>query len=212
MFHLSEHNTTRSGCVGILLTGGASRRFGNDKLTQRVDDSFIAELAARSLSTACENSYEAGNSLTDLPQIPGTLGQGPLAAIAHAVSFLRQRELLDLGQCAIVLAGDVPFVQPSTLAILNHWPGSSSVVPVIDGEGQYLAARWSAESLDKSAALVSTGVRKVREALVLPRTQWLTIEMWEKENYFEFLDVDTPEDFSRAIETRRASLDGRATG
>ena len=206
------HTTSRSGCVGILLTGGASRRFGNDKLTQKIDDSSIAELAARSLSAACQNSYEAGNTLTDLPQIPGTRGQGPLAAIASAVRFLRQRELLDPGQGAIVLAGDVPFIQPSTLAILDHWPGSSSVVPVVNGKGQYLAARWSEESLDISQALVSTGVRKVREALVLPRTQWLTIEMWENRSYFEFLDVDTPEDFSGAIETRRACLDRRAAG
>ncbi len=204
--------TSRSGCVGILLTGGASKRFGNDKLAQRIDGLSVAELAARSLSAVCESSYEAGNSLTDLPQIPGTLGQGPLAAIAHAVSFLRQRALLDISQCAIVLAGDVPLIQPSTLAILNNWPGSSSVVPVVDGEGQYLAARWSAESLDKSKYLVSTGVRKVREALILPSTQWLTIEMWENMSHLEFLDVDTPEDFSRAIDTRRTNLDGRATG
>lgn len=212
MFQIKSRSECQSQCVGILLTGGASKRFGNDKLAQRIGDSSVAEMAARSLGTACERSYEAGNGLTELPQIPGTLGLGPLAAIAQTVSFLRQRELLDLNQCAIVLAGDVPFIQPSTLAILNHWPGSASVVPVVDSESQYLAARWSAESLDKSKALVSTGVRKIREALVLPSTQWVTIEMWDKSCYFEFLDVDTPEDFSRAIEIRRASIDGKATG
>ncbi len=211
MFHHSQQNGTRSGCVGILLTGGTSKRFGKDKLTQRIDGHSVAELAAKSLSIACEKSFEAGIGLTGLPQIPHTLGQGPLAAIAHSVNFLRAREILDHDQCALILAGDVPFIQPETLGILANWPGNSSIVPVVIGENQYLAARWSAESLSKSIALVASGTRKVREALALPQTQWLSLEIWENYNYFEFLDLDTPEDFALAVETRRTTTNRRAT-
>ncbi len=194
-------------CVGILLAGGSSKRFGKDKLVQKIGDCIVVERAAKSLSAVCHHSFEAGTGLTELAQIPGTVKLGPLAAIAKTVEHLRSSGVLGETQSAIVLAGDLPFISPSTISVLANWPGTASVVPVVDKREQYLTARWSAEALQRSVEFRHKGLLRVRDALDLPQTQWLSIEEWENQASFEFIDMDTPEDLARAIKAGAFSVE-----
>ncbi|MDA8271781.1 MAG: NTP transferase domain-containing protein [Actinomycetota bacterium] len=195
-------------CVGILLAGGSSKRFGKDKLSQRIGNCLVVELAAKSLSAVCNSSFEAGAGLTKLAQIPDTVQLGPLAAIAKTVEHLRSSGVLEATQSAIVLAGDLPCISPSTISLLANWPGTASVVPVVDEREQYLTARWSAEALQRSIDLRHKGLLRVRDALDLPQTQWLSIDEWENQASFEFIDMDTPEDLARAIKAGAFSVEG----
>lgn len=205
-----NHVQIQPPCVGILLAGGSSKRFGKDKLSQRIGDFLVVELAAKSLSAVCHSSFEAGAGLTDLPQIPDTVQLGPLAAVAKTVEHLRRNGVLDSTQSAIILAGDLPFISPSTISLLANWPGAASVVPVIAKKEQYLTARWSAEALERSVDLRHKGLLRVRDALDLPQTQWLSIDEWENRTSFEFIDMDTPEDLARAIKAEAFNVEGIA--
>lgn len=194
--------------IGILLSGGRSRRFGSDKLKERIRGVEVAQMSARSLVEVCPSSFEAGSELTELPQIPGTLGNGPLAAIATCFQYLKNRYPLQIAG-AIVLAADMPFIRQSTLAILLNWPGQASLVPVVNGRAQYLAARWSRESLERSVSLVHNERLRVSEALNLPGTQWLSTDKWEKKDTVDFIDIDTREDLTEACMRRSCSIDER---
>lgn len=187
--------------MGILLTGGNSRRFGSNKLLNKIGDDEIAQLAAATLTAACDQSFEAGIGLTSLPQIPDLYNEGPLRAISVAAIFLRENGFLDPSQSALILAGDMPLMQTATLKMLINWPGDKSVVPVIHDQPQYLAARWSSRSLHKAVELVQLGVRKVRLALEDDATLWVNYDVWENEHSYQFLDVDTKDDFELALKT-----------
>ncbi len=198
-----HHTDLRTHCIGLLLAGGDSTRFGQNKLTQCISGSRIAELAAKALASVCQNSFEAGTGLTDLVQVPGSLGCGPLGAIAKTVHHLRESADFDPRASAIVLAADLPLISPATLHLLADWPGTANVVPVVNGRGQYLAARWSAKALDIALALHQRGVFRVRDALTLTETHWLSYDRWE--DSMEFLDVDTPEDL---LQVRHSAISG----
>ena len=183
--------------LGILLAGGFSKRFGLNKLSQRLDGTTVAEHSAKVLSSVCARSYEAGIGLTSLPQIPDSVGRGPLAAISQAVTFLRKSGDLSSTQCALVLAADLPLISAASLTYLAEWPGYASVVPVVDGRAQFLSARWSAQALNLSISLVEADQLRVQDALKYSPTHWLSIEHWDR-NSPEFLDVDTPDELALA--------------
>ena len=95
----------------------------------------------------------------------------------------------------VVLACDLPRLEVPIVRLLASWPGSSSVVPVVDGRRQPLCARWSAEHLDTSASLVATGARSLRALTDLPGVVLLEESEWSKTGPADwFRDVDTPED------------------
>lgn len=187
--------------VGILLTGGKSRRFGSNKLLRKIGEDELAQLAAKSLTAVCDQSFEAGIGLTSLPQIPYTLNEGPLQAVSMSAVFLRESGSLQPLQSTLVLAGDMPFIKATTLNGLVEWPGDKSVVPIVHGKPQYLAARWSSRSLDKAVELVQMGIRKAGLALEDEETLWVNYGVWENEKAYEFRDIDTIDDFELALKT-----------
>ncbi len=186
-------------CIGMLLTGGMSRRFGSNKLVQKIEGRTVAKLSADALSLACHTCFEVGLGLTGLPVIHDSSSLGPLAAIAQSVKYLRDQKILEFDQCALVLAGDVPLITVPTLRIIANWPGRDSLVPVVNGREQYLAARWSPESLDRSIFLTNNGIMKVREALDVSGTQRLSMDAWDNQDNPEFLDIDTPDELRKLI-------------
>ena len=204
-----KNHLTPTECVGLLLTGGTSQRFGRNKLTQPLGRQSVVQFAAQALTTTCRTTFEVGAGLTDLPQIPDSMGRGPLAAIAQAVTYLRANGILKSHQCALVLAGDVPLISSSTLAIIAHWPGNSSVIPVVNGREQYLAARWSPQCLDNSVTFAKRGSLKIKNALDAPKTQYLSLNKWNNDRNFEFLDVDTPDQISKVTDALRTITERR---
>ena len=194
-----QNRAAGGNCIGMLLTGGKSKRFGSDKLVHTIEGQTVAELSAHALSLACDTCFEVGLGLTGLPAIHDSSGQGPLAAIAQSVMYLRDQKILEFGQCALVLAGDVPLITASTLRIVANWPGRTSLVPVVNGREQYLAARWSPESLDRSIFLTKNGLMKVSKALDVSGTQRLSMDAWESQDNQEFLDIDTPDELRKLV-------------
>jgi molybdenum cofactor guanylyltransferase len=93
------------GLTGILLVGGASRRFGSPKALAELEGETLADRAWRLLGEACEERLAVGpGGLAD----PGT---GPVAAIAaglRAASY----------EVAVVVPVDMPLLTGEALHIL----------------------------------------------------------------------------------------------
>lgn len=185
-----EHNI----CVGLLLTGGYSTRFGSNKLLCPFGESNIISMTSQSLACTGITTYEAGAGLTSFAQIPDTIGGGPLFAIAKAYTYLLAAKAITDRTHILVLAGDIPMVKPSTLKRLAQWPTQDSVVPLINSEEQYLIARWSPASLAKACELVSQGVSRASAAIDATPTMKVTYDSLGLQTEIEFYDIDTKED------------------
>jgi len=82
------------GLSGLLLVGGASRRFGSPKAFARLDGETLAERAWRLLGEACDERLAVGR-LAGLP-FPSLAdeGTGPVAAIAAGLRAARNERVL----------------------------------------------------------------------------------------------------------------------
>jgi len=182
--------------AGILLTGGRSRRLGVDKAMLVLDGETLAQRAARRLGAACAPVVEAGDGVSGLPSVrERPPGAGPLAALAGAGAWLRERGHLG---AAVLLAVDLPGVDEPFLHWLRDRPGEPTVVLRVDGRLQPVCARYGSEALLAAGSLVAGGVRALHELFdvvdhdVVEADEWRIVASPDT-----FLDVDTPADAQR---------------
>jgi len=182
--------------AGILLTGGRSRRLGVDKATLVLDGETLAARAARHLDAVCSPVVEAGDGVSALPAVRETPpGAGPLAALAAAGTWLRER---GHHGPALLLAVDLPAVDEAFLGWLRDRPGEPTTVLRVDGRLQPVCARYGSDALLAAASLIVGGVHALWELFdvvehdVIEADEWRTVVAPDT-----FLDVDTPADAER---------------
>jgi molybdopterin-guanine dinucleotide biosynthesis protein A len=185
----------------LLLTGGASRRMGQDKALIGIDGEPLAVRTARVLAEVCEPVIEVGSGRTGLPCVTEEPpGGGPLAALVAGSAVLP-----DDGPI-LVVACDVPRLDASVLRLLAGHPGASTVVPEADGRLQVLCARYGPEARAAAPQVLADGGRSMVALLEQTRYEVLDEEAWSAVVDAEvFGDLDTPEDLERY---RGASRDG----
>lgn len=181
--------------AGILLTGGQSRRMGTDKALLQLDGTVMARRLGALLEATVTLAVEVGPGHSGLPMVHDEQpGHGPLVGISSGVRALRRK-----GWCgpAIVLACDLPLLTEAAVRLLIGWPGEGAVVPVVDGRGQPLCARWCHSDLRDAVSLARSGQRSLEG---LPRAKsctFITESDWGTEiSQRLFSDVDHPDDFS----------------
>src|SRR5918996_3934052 len=75
---------------GLLLTGGASRRMGEDKALIEVGGRRLVDHAAALLTAVADPVIEVGPGWSDLPAVrEDPAGSGPLAALGAGAAALR---------------------------------------------------------------------------------------------------------------------------
>ena len=95
------------------------------------------------LASVCDPVVEVGPGVSGLPAVrEEPPGAGPLVALLAGVGALGEPSSV------ILLACDLPNVSPELLRLLVEWPGSGTVIPVVDGRFQYACARYGAATLD----------------------------------------------------------------
>lgn len=190
-------------CAGLLLTGGGSRRLGTDKARIVWQGETLAARAARVLTAACAPVVEVGSGATDLPCVrEDPPGSGPLAALVAGTRALGAS--LHAGTRArrapgavVVLACDLPFVEPPMLSLLADWPGRPTVIPVVGGRLQYACARYGPDAPARAEAALAAGDHALRAALGDEYDE-LSEEHWRAvAPAHAFADVDTPTDLRR---------------
>jgi molybdopterin-guanine dinucleotide biosynthesis protein A len=177
--------------AGVLLTGGASRRMATDKATIVWRDETLAARAARVRTEVCDPVVEIGPGVSGLRygrEEPA--GSGPLAALVAG------GRMLGAGLPIVLLACDLPFVDAPVLRLLADWPGTGTVVPVVDGRLQYACARYGADAIERAERALAAGDRSLRAAAAdcdeLSEAAWMTVGPPHA-----FADVDTPADLLR---------------
>jgi molybdopterin-guanine dinucleotide biosynthesis protein A len=192
--------------AGILLAGGHSRRMGRDKALLPVPGSesktfvehlsallaaFCSEvvLVARDAEQAADYAHVGVRILTD--EISDV---GPLMGLYSGLRAMTASH-------ALVIAVDMPFVQPGIVRLLLAQPlDDALLVPVVDGFPQVLCAvyprsllptieeRLRAGRRDPRSLLEVAGVRMVDEAQLRAVDPQLR----------SFVNVNTPDEFARS--------------
>ena len=178
--------------AGVLLTGGASRRMGVDKTRLLVNGETLAARSARVLAAVCDPVVEVGPGVSGLPAVrEDPPGAGPLVALLAGVGALgRPRSV-------ILLACDLPNISPDLLRLLVEWPGSGTVIPVVDGRFQYACARYGPAAFDEARASLRHGLTSLRE-IAGSDCEYVSEADWGRvASALTFADVDTPEDLRR---------------
>jgi molybdopterin-guanine dinucleotide biosynthesis protein A len=152
------------GLTGVLLVGGASRRFGSPKALARLGGETLAERAWRLLGEACDERVAVGKRGDGLP-LPfplvddGTPTRAPLAGL---VAGLRSAS----NDVCVVLPVDCPNVRPETLRQLAAACADAAVPQTGPLPGAYhrralpvLERRLAAGELAIRAALAELDVR-----------------------------------------------------
>jgi molybdenum cofactor guanylyltransferase len=101
------------GLTGILLAGGASRRFGSAKALAELDGETLAARAWRTLGEACDERLAVGKRADALP-LPFDLtddGTDVRAPIAGVVAGLRAAR----NELCVFMPVDTPFLRPADL-------------------------------------------------------------------------------------------------
>lgn len=104
------------GLTGILLVGGASRRFGSPKALAEFDGETLVERAWRTLHAACDACIAVGKDEDALP-LPFRIvddGSAVRAPLAGIVAGMRAAGT----ELAVVLPVDVPLMRPTDLRAL----------------------------------------------------------------------------------------------
>ena len=188
---------------GLLLTGGASRRMGEDKALIEVGGRRLVDRAATLLTAVADPVVEVGPGWSGLPAVQeDPPGSGPLAALGAGAAALRAA---GYDGPVLVLAVDMPRVGVELLRFLAGRAGTATAVPRAGGHPQPMCARYGPDVLAAVDERLAAGGRSLRDLLetlaALGAVSWVEPEEWEPVAGPEaFADVDTPEDLRRLRE------------
>ena len=102
--------------TGVLLVGGASRRFGTPKALARVDGEMLAERAWRVLGEACDERIAVGKTADALP-LPFPLADDGVAVRAPLAGVVAGLRAAGTDVC-VFLPVDCPAITPAALRAL----------------------------------------------------------------------------------------------
>jgi len=186
-----------SGNVGIVLTGGDSRRMGANKALLRHGEKPFAQLAAELLQRECKSVYLVGGMPTELkplgwPHMTDTSpGSGPLGGIATAFERTSADNL-------VVLPCDLPLISQDIIqGVIARARQGWDVTVVLAGQTLHpLVGVYSRRILPNLQRCLSEGDKSVKGLLSLCRKDGMTIGYYAvDENAMPMMNVNTPLDF-----------------
>jgi len=186
----------RTKLSAMILTGGASSRFGSDKSQAMLGERSLIENLLSTLPSNIE-IIVVGPQVQNASRVvryaqESPLGGGPVAAI-HAGLDLINSEFV------AIIATDMPFAHRILDVLIQNFPETEDATIPLDSQGvrQTLCALYRAESLRRAVAeLGSTHGQSVRNL-----THLLSVKEVQLEPSLQriLLDIDTPSDLEQAI-------------
>jgi molybdenum cofactor guanylyltransferase len=125
----------RHRLTGVLLVGGASRRFGSPKALARFEGETLAERAWRVLGDACDERIAVGKSADELPLPFPVLDDASdvRAPLAGVVAGLREAT----NELCVFLPVDCPLISAESLLQLAGVAAAAAVPPTGPLPGAY---------------------------------------------------------------------------
>ena len=150
----------RERVTGVLLVGGASRRFGSPKALARLDGETLAERAWRTLGEACDERIAVGKAADALPLPFPVVDDGAelRAAIVGVAAGLR---LAPTDLC-VVLPVDVPHV---TRAVLKQLAAAAQGADVAVPQTGPLPGAYRRAALPVLERCIEKGQLALRDAV-----------------------------------------------
>ena len=158
----------RRDLTGVLLVGGASRRFGSAKALARYNGTTFAEYAWGVLGAACQQRMAFGKARDELA-LPfpvhddGISVRAPLAGIVAALRVARN-------DVCVFLPVDVPYATPELIRELGEACRDAALPP-----GDPLPGAYSRHALPVLERRLAAGELALREAL--PELDTVTVEV-----------------------------------
>ena len=194
--------TGRARRVGaIVLAGGRSSRFGRDKLAEPIDGRPLLHHAIAAVQPVADEIVVVAAPGHD-PAVPEGVGiahdaaafEGPLAGLAAGLGALDT----DIDR-VIVVAGDMPSLEPAVLSRLLTSLGPSVDLALLEVSGEPsplpMAVRRDA-GLDATRRSLAGGERRLRALPVVLRTAVIDERTWRRDDPHgaTLRDIDTPAD------------------
>jgi molybdopterin-guanine dinucleotide biosynthesis protein A len=175
----------RNDVTGVLLVGGASRRFGTPKALARLDGETLAERAYRTLGDAFEQVVAIGKAADGLP-LPfpivddGSHVRAPIVGVAAALRAARDERV-------VVLPTDMPWV---TADLLTELADAADGVDVAHVETGPLPGSYRRSALPALETRIEAGDLALHRALAGLRRRIVAAEPEALRN------VNTPADLA----------------
>jgi molybdopterin-guanine dinucleotide biosynthesis protein A len=193
--------------AAIVLAGGASSRFGGDKLAARYRELPVLHHALMAVGSVAGPIVLVLAPGAPVPPLPGALvprvvvahdpaeHEGPLAGLAAGLDLLAPGT-----ESAIVVAGDMPSLVPSVLGLLADALAADAALGVVTLAAEPVAplpaAVRPAIAEPAADALLADGRRSLRAlsaavpSRVLPADAWRALDP----GGLTLRDIDTPND------------------
>ncbi|HJT42166.1 MAG TPA: molybdenum cofactor guanylyltransferase [Rhizomicrobium sp.] len=152
--------------LGVILVGGASRRYGHDKAMARLGGIPMVQRVATQVASQVSMlaASGAGRPGLDLAVIPDAVAHGgPLPALLSILTWAGERKL----ELVATFSCDTPFL-PSDLVMRLHRalePDRDCAVALHGGAAHPTCALWKVSALPKIQAAFDSGVRSLHGAL-----------------------------------------------
>jgi len=202
---------TPSEIAAIVLAGGASSRFGGDKLAADLGGAPVLHHALRAVAAVADRIVLVIAPEAPEPPLPAELAGrvavardaaphgGPLAGAAAGLALAGDHD----PRVAIVVGGDMPYLAPEVLGLLADRLGAEPGLVAMILEASPLSplpvAVRPAEARDAVASCLAEGRRSLRSLLdavtsgALPAADWRVLDP----GGLTLRDVDTRRDLGR---------------
>ena len=175
----------RDDLTGVLLVGGASRRFGSPKALARFGDETLAERAWRLLGSVCEERIAVGKIADALP-LPfplvddGTAVRAPLAGVVAGLRAARN-------ELCVVLPVDCPLISAAALLRL-----ADACLDAAHPQTGPLPAAYRRTALAALEGRLAAGQLALKDAVAELDARVVELDP------AELVNVNTPDDLARA--------------
>ena len=150
----------RERVTGVLLVGGASRRFGSPKALARLGGETLADRAWRTLGEACDERIAVGKTADALP-LPFPVADDGAELRAAIVGVAAGLRLAPTDLC-VVLPVDVPDL---TAAVLGELAGAAEDVDVAVPQTGPLPGAYRRAALPVLERRIELGELALRDAV-----------------------------------------------
>jgi len=191
----------------IVLAGGRSSRFGQDKAFAKVGDSTIVESLLFSLKIFFNKIIVVTNHVDKYRQFPVQVvedrikGMGPLVGIYSGL-------LASDTERNFVVACDMPLLNPRLISYICSIPEGEVVVPRVEDKLEPLHSIYSRSCIPAIEAQLATGDYKIQNFFDKVETEYVDeeeIRMFDP-NLTSFLNINLQKDLKKIDQLIRTNV------